>query len=144
MSRMLPESTIQAFRTAHNVVVGVMGVDVLLFRAKNSTAIEPLDAYQMTTDRTFECEPTQAFFEWKPEQYRLRKLGLYTEGELPIICHLKQELYVPIGSYIKVGIENIPINTFDTEEFEIISSAVPNVHERMVFQIYKVAPRRRK
>ena len=144
MSRMIPEGTVQALRKAHNVIVGVMGIEVLLYMAKNSTALEPLDAYVTTDDRTFTQVITNVFFEWKPDQYRLRKLGLYTEGELPILCHIEQLYDVPIGSYMKVAIENIPENTFDTEEFEVISSAVPNIHDRMIFSIYKVAPRRKR
>jgi hypothetical protein len=141
---MLPEATIQAYRKAHNVIVGIMGIEVKLYRAKNSTALEPLDAYVTTDDRTFTPVVTHVFFEWKPDQYRLRKLGLYTENELPILCHIEQQYDVPIGSYMKVPIENIPANQFDTEEFEVISSAVPNIHDRMIFSIYKVAPRRKR
>lgn len=144
MSNILPSATIKALRKSHNVVLDVYGIDVTLFLVTNLDSIENLDAYQTVEDRTYNEVATKAFIEWKPNQYRLRKLGLYTEDELPIICHLPNSLgNIPIGSYLVVPITYLPDDAGDTDQFEIVNQAMPNLHDQEPFLTYRITPKRK-
>ena len=141
---MLPIETIRAIRTSHNVVLDMYGIPVTLFWVTNLDTIESMDAYQTTTDHVYSEIETSVHIEWKKDMYRLRKLGLYTEGELPIIAHFPNSLgNIPIGSYIKIAFKYLPDDTIDTDEFEIISQSLAHINDAEPFLIYAIAPKRK-
>lgn len=146
MSKILPYETIAAYRNAHNVVLGVYGIDVTLYLANNLTDVENLDAYQTQDDITYTSISTQVFIDWKPSQNKLRKLGLYNEGDLPILCHIPNSIDVPIKSYLKIPVQFLPQNSSGDQtvvnEFEIVNRAIPHIHNIEIFQTYSIVPKR--
>lgn len=146
MSLMLPQSTIDVLRKFVDISVNIYGIDVTLYVPNNWESVEVLDAYQTTTDLTYTTyNEVKAFINWSPNAYRLRNLGLFTEGELPILVHFPQ-LPVDIirGSYIKVPMQSIPNSTWTNDEFEVVDLATGPMHDSQVVNQFKLVPRRTK
>lgn len=144
MSDILPAEVIQAFKTSHNLAVGITGIDVTIFVPTNSTALESLDAFRTQEDRTYIEIPTRAFILWNPSQAELRKYNIFTEDNIPILCHLVTDLNfkIEVDSYLVVPIEYVP-NSLTTNQFDIINNAVPNLHDKLIFKTFTLAPRRK-
>ena len=143
MSNILPARTIAALRNQQNVTLDIYGIDVTLFMSNNNTAVEDYDAYGNASDLTFTELSTKVFIEWKPSIYKLRKLGLFTGDDLPIICHIPNDIgTIPIGSYITVPITYLPSDVIDTDKFEIVNAAIPNLHDSEIYQSYRIIPKR--
>ena len=145
MSRILPQSSIDAFRVATNVVLDSYGISCTLYIPNNETSLEPLDAYKVAEDRTYTCYTNvMVYINFKPDQYRLRKLGLYTEGELPITAYFQNNNWdVIVGSYIKVPLQYVPNDTWNTDEFEVVNLITGPMHDSMIRSEFKLAPKRK-
>ena len=150
MSKIIPQELVTALRNNHDVTMDVMGVDVQLFIPTNLNSLEDLDIYNEPTDTDFDEYAVQAFIEWSPGTQRLRKLSLFTEKDIPIICWLPNRIKVDdvwthlpttIKSYIRVPTQFIP-DTIDVDEFEVIDSLARNFHDSIVNRPWKLAPRR--
>jgi hypothetical protein len=99
-----------------------------------------------TVDLIYTTVVTSVFVNWKPDTYSLRKLGLYTEGNLPITAEFSYEKVIPIGSYFVFTV-NYPAGgetqSSDTDEFEIVNMSTNGFRETVVFPTYAIAPRRK-
>ena len=153
MSKIIPQRLIDALRNNHDVLMDVTGVEIQLFVPTNLDALEDADIYTDPTDFDFDEFTVTAFIEWSPGTQRLRKLSLYTEKEVPVICWLPNRIQnedgtwtilpTSIKSYIRVPTEFIPQdNLVDTDEFEIVDSLARNFHDAIVNRPWKIAPRR--
>ena len=141
MGKLIPQATVDALRSFNDISVDTFGIDCQLFVKNNSTRLESEDVYAKVTDTNYDVSKTQAFIAWNPDHKMLRKLGLFTEGELPIICWFKNDPKVVLGSYIKVDMQYVPRN-YDRDEFEIVDILVRGMYDAIVLNAYKLAPRR--
>jgi len=141
MGRLIPQESIEAFRQFNNLSVENFGIDCQLFVVNDTTRMEPNDVYSKVTDATYCASQTQVFIDWRPDHKMLRKFGLFTEGELPIICWFKNNPDVVLGSYIKIDMQYVPKN-FDRDEFEIVDVLIRGIYDAIVLNAYKLAPRR--
>jgi len=142
MSRMIPRETIDVLRSFNDISVGLYGIDCELRVPINLDAVEQKDVYSVPHDVAYKVHSTQVFIEWSPDMKRLRKLGVFTEGHLPIIAWFSNELPVSIQSYIKVPIEYIPKHFVDIDEFEIVDVLVRGSHDAIILKSFEIAPRR--
>jgi hypothetical protein len=74
---------------------------------------------------------------------KLRKLGLFTEKEAPILAWFKNCPQITLGSYIVVNERYIP-NNYDTDRFEVVDVILKNTYSGEVYKTFKMAPRRQK
>ena len=145
MSGLLPNQTITAFRGFSDLAVDLYGIECTLYVPTNLTALEPNDAYTNTADITYRKYDSQkVWIKWASKDlHRLRKLGVFSENETPIIAYFKNFPEVTIQSYIKVSIEYIP-GTFNTDEFEIVDLLMKGTYGSEILKPVKLAPRRAK
>ncbi len=94
--------------------------------------------------------------EWSPNINQLRKLGLYTEGKIPILVRFGNtavaltgsqagqsvDVDILIHSYFRVLPEFIPSNYLGIEEFEIVNPATGGIHDAILVKMYSAVPRR--
>ena len=139
---MLPIQIANALRNSNNVALQTYGIQVTLWLSTNDTAVENLDDYQTPADYTYNAIPTRCWIEWSPNIYRLRKLGLFNEKDLPGLVHFDNRIEITRYSYIEVPITFLPINQKDTQQYEIIDQAIPNLADIDIKRVYKIAPRR--
>lgn len=141
MSRMVPQETINVLRDFNDVSVELYGIDVKLFVPNNPTANESKDAYVVPSDVSYESKDAKVFIEWSPEAKRLRKLGVYMEGDTPIIAWFKNIPDVKVGTYIQVPIQYVP-GVIDTDEFDVVDIKLKGMYDAEVLKAFKLAPRR--
>lgn len=151
MSRILPQSTVDALRKYTDVAVDVYGIDCSLWLPTNAATVEAYDDYAKPADYTNATYTTRVFIDWSPNKFKLRALGVFNENELPIIGYFSHTIKdvagnpVPIdiliGSYIKIDTQYVP-DTIDTEYFDVVDVVVPGMHEKLVTKAFKLAPRR--
>lgn len=149
---MIPRETIDVMRNFVDVSLDNYGFDVDLYVPTNKDDLEDLDVYAEPTDFEYEHYTAKLFVEWHPSVYRLKKLGIFVEGELPIIVYLPNqctndsdvEVDVDIlkGSYIKISLEYIPSDFDKFTEFELVELVVRHMHDAILVQSYKAVPRR--
>lgn len=161
MSKMIPQESIDALRTFNDVSVENFGIDCDLYIPKTTelNQIETYDIYGETGDvsdvdasYTYNHYSTKIWIEWSPNARRLRKFGIFTEDEIPILARFKESVTndegdavnVDIGlkSYVKVAFQFVPGNYSDTDEFEIVDILLGAMHDAMVSKIYRLTPRR--
>lgn len=152
MSKMIPRETIDVMRNFVDISLDNYGFDVDLFIPTNVDALEPLDIYAEPPDYEFDHYTAKIFIEWSPSVYRLKNLGIYVEGELPIIVYLPNqcvndldvEVDVDIlkSSYVKVSLEYIPSDFNKFTEFELVNVIVKNMHDAAIVKAWKAVPRR--
>lgn len=152
MSRMIPRETIDALRKQADVTLDNYGIDCDLYIPSNLDATEDLDIYAKPTDYKYTHYATKVFIEWSPNQYRLRRYGIYAEDETPIIARFGRtatdddgvtvNVDISVHSYIRIEMEYVPNNYSDTDEFEIVSVALGNAHDAVIAKVFKLAPRR--
>jgi hypothetical protein len=147
MSCLIPAALVKSLRQQQSVSLDAMGVDCTLYTANNNTAIQSLDAYATnTTDLTFTSVITKVFINWKPDIYKLRKLGLFTEGSAPIVAEFKYDKIIPIGSYFSFTVSypnGTATDSTDSDDFEIVNSYVGGMLDAVIFPTYLIAPRRK-
>jgi len=145
MSKILPEAVLSVFRSFNDLTIDLVGVSCTVYIPTNLTALETEDMYVAPTDITYrEHINQQLWIEWAPKDlYRLRKIGVFKEDELPIIGWFKLVPEVTIGSYIKVESKYIP-STFDTDEFQVADVIMKNFYDSEIYRCFKLSPRRAK
>lgn len=145
---LLPQETIDVYRDTIDRVIEIYGFDVELYVPQSSSVEqrEGLDIYMEKPDDGKEhfMSPikTQCFIEWKPEMKRLRRLGIFTEDELPIISWFKNIPELTRNSYIRIPI-NYQKGEWGTDEFELIDCLLRNTYNAIVVQAWSLAPRRK-
>lgn len=158
MSNAIPRQVIDSMRNSVDVVLNYQGIDCSLFipTSTSSNEAEMLDAYSLPSDKTFIEYTTKVFIVWKPNIRRLKKLGLFEEGSLPLIGKFGRkatpvtgsnagiEIDVDIiqGSWFRTSIEYVYGNTSDVTDFEIVDIVPPQVHDAVIWKEYIVAPMR--
>jgi len=141
MTRLVPKATVDAMRSFNDLSVNNYGMDCQLFIKNNTTQNETNDVYNTPSDDNFFVTKTKVYIEWTPNMNRLRKLGLYAEGEVPIICWFKNEPDIVMGSYIKLDTQYVP-EQYDRDEFEITDVMVRGIYDAIILKAYKLVPRR--
>ena len=139
----IPDKTIDVIRTFNDLAIDIYGIDCVLYIPTNLDAIEGKDMYKVNSDIVYkEYTDQKVWVNWAIKDFnKLRKLGIYNEGDLPIAGHFKVTPEVIIQSYIKVPIRYIP-DQYNTDEFEIVNSIMVNIYNAEIFRRYKLAPRR--
>jgi len=160
MSKMIPRRSIDTFRVQMDVTVDLYGIPCTLYIPSTVSAnvAERLDPYSTPDDYTQDDYTAQVFIEWKPGAKRLRKLGLHTEDEKPILSwfgrkatHLsgpfvgtKVDVDITLHSWISIQPEFVPGEYLGEEEFELVDVVVPEnmIHDAVIGKGFKLAPRR--
>lgn len=145
MSGILPQRLIDTVKTFNDFGVEVFGIDCTLYVPTNLTPLEPNDIYTKPDDMVFtRIDDVKVWIEWfVKDLHRLRKLGIFSENEAPIVARFKNVPEVIINSYIKIQSQYIP-GTFDTDEFEVVDVLMKNMYDNEIYRYFKLAPRRRK
>ena len=145
MSKLLPQQVIDVVKTFNDLAIGLVGIDCTLYIPTNLTAIESKDMYETTVDITYKTwYNQQVWIEWSGKNVqRLRKLGVFVEGETPILVRFKNIPEVTLRSYIKLPVQYIP-ETYNTDEFEITDVVISNTYDNEIYRWYKLAPKRDK
>ena len=143
MSRMIPQETIDVMRGFNDVSVDLYGIDCELRIPVNLNQLESKDAYAAPSELSFKAYKNQkVFIEWKAAENVLRKLGVFTEGQAPIIAWFKNAPMVTLHSYIIVPLQYIPKELSDVDEFEIVDRVQRGMHDALLINAFKLAPRR--
>lgn len=157
-TRMLPRETIDVLRDYVDIALDAVGMDCTLYIPTNAsyTTAEKLDIYATPDDYTWISYSAKVFIEWSPSLYRLKKLGLFTEDVLPILCWFGNKATVLEGSevgeevavdvclksYFEIEPEFIPSNYEGIEQFELVNVASKGMQDCLIRKIYSAVPRR--
>ena len=149
MSGLIPDRVINTVKTFNDLGVSLYGIECTLFVPTNLTELEPEDIYTSPDDITYKqygCDDVKIWIEWFVSNvHRLRKLGIFAEGETPIIARFENYPEVIVGSYVKIKTEYIPdCYNLDTDGFEVVDVLMKNTYNQEVYRYYKMAPRRKK
>ena len=115
-----------------------------------------MDIFEKPSDLTYLSYSGKCFIVWNPSKYRLRKLGIYTDDEFPMVIWLPNKATALEGSevgtevdvdivqrsYIKVEPEFIPDNTTDVTKYELVDLRIKGTHDKVILKAFKGAPRR--
>jgi len=160
MSLMIPAATIAVLRKQNNVSVDLWGIACDLYIISNSDEYSDDGSFEIETDDIYgndgEYEythyTTKVWIDWSPNMYRLRALGLYSEGELPILARFSTQAIDDAGdtvdvdilekSYIKIDMNYVPASAGNYDEFEINAIMTGYKHDATVAKQFKLAPRR--
>jgi len=142
----IPYETIDVIKKFNDLAVDIYGIDCTLYIPNNLTALEPNDAYTDPATITYRTYSDQkVWVEWFAKDIvRLRKLGIFAEGELPIIAYFKNYPEVTIKSYIKVPMRYIPGTFNDNDCFEVVDEIMIGTYNTETIRKFKLAPQRRK
>lgn len=161
MSQMIPQATADVLRLFNDISVDIYGIECTVYIPTNLDTTDRnsiySDVYERPQDRVFDEYPSKVFIEMSPSIHRLRKLGIYSQDEAPMIAYFSNILttapnsdnpdgisdYVPIivHSWFSIPVQFIP-DGMDTNEFEIVDVLIRGVHDKVVLKAYKIAPRR--
>jgi hypothetical protein len=143
---LLPLRTINTIRDNINTCIDVAGFECDLFILNNVRAQEQ-DIYGESPAAKYNGPiATKVWVEWKPDQRRLRKLGIFVEGQTPLIAWIKNNKEFPeitANSYFNVPINYAP-NDVKCENFELVDRLVRNMYNAIVVECWKIAPLRSK
>lgn len=148
MSRMIPEDTVRALACAHDHIVDLYGIECTLYIPTNSDAVDQLNVYNEPSDYSFkEYTDQRVYIIWSPDTRGLRKLGIFTEADIPLLAFFKNDPRVVVGSYFRVSITYLPDtgeneDQVDTDEFEVVDMLLRHMHDNEITRAYKCAPRR--
>lgn len=158
MSIILPRETIDALRNLVDIALGSVGIDCTIYIPTTASldAGEGNDIFEQPSDLTFVTYSGNCFVVWNPSKYRLRKLGIYSEDDLPMIIwmpnkatalegvHAGTEVDVDIvqRSYVRIAPEFIPGNVEDVTEYELVDLRIRGTHDSVLTKAFKGVPRR--
>jgi len=150
MSKMIPKSVVDVLRGFVDISIGVYGISCTLKVVKYPDEIDYNDVDANPEDFVYTEYTTQVWVSWSPNKYKLRKLGIFVEGDIPMICWFAnkievegkdQDVDIVVGSYFIIEPEYVP-DSVDAEEFEIVDVIIPEMHDAVITKAYKIAPRR--
>lgn len=155
---MIPRASIDVLRDFVDVSLSAYGIDCTLYIPTDTSygEAEKLDVFATPGDYDFLSYSTKVFIEWTPNIWRLKKLGLFTEGQVPILAYFPNKVTALEGSevgtevevdivkcsYIRILPEYIPDDQKGVEEFEIVNVGSPNMHDAIITKMYSLVPRR--
>jgi len=149
--KLLPIDVVNTIRQHMDTVVDIYGFPCELYIPKQGhiEQREQLDVYNERPDLGDagfeEVILTKVFIEWAPDIKKLRRLGIFTEGDLPIVGWFKYseaDYNLQRNSYIKININYIP-DQWKTDEFELIDCLIRNMYNAVAIQAWRLAPRRK-
>ena len=157
-TRLLPRETVDVLRDYVDISLSAVGMDCTLYiptEASYSEA-EKLDVYAVPGDYEHLSYSAKVFIEWNPSLYRLKKLGLFTENSLPILCWFGNKavalegseageevaIDVCLKSYFEMEPEFIPGSYVGIEQFELVNVASKGMQDCLIRKIYSAVPRR--
>jgi hypothetical protein len=153
VSRLIPQRVIDGLRQIIDVSTDLAGIDCTLYIPTNYNEVQKEDAYAHTALYEYAKYTCRVIVTWKPSTYRLKKLGVFVEDELPILVTLPQKATNKAGalvnvdiiqhSYIAVSLEHVPDNKTMGNEFELVDQAIRGMHDAEITRIWKAVPRRR-
>lgn len=153
VSNILPQSVVDAIRTQNDVAVDIVGIDCTLHIPNNKDTVDNNTIYTIPADFTYTVYRTKVFILWGPNKHQLRKLGIMTEEDVPILAAFSNriedaagfaaDIQIPRNSWFSISIQFVP-REMDTEEFEVVDLVVPSMHDASTVHFYKIAPRRAK
>lgn len=157
MSKLIPRRTIDAIRKMVEVGLDVIGIACTLYipTEQSYSTAERLDVYSKPTDYVFTSYSTNVGIKWSPSVYELKKLGLFVEGQTPIMVQFGFHAValegsqigqtVPINvirnSYFRIEPEFVFGNYVGISEFQIVNVAT-NLHDASLKRVFSAAPRR--
>lgn len=155
---MLPRESIDQLRNYVDISLSGYGVDCTLYIPTNTSYsdAEKLDVFATPSDYSFLSYTAKVFINWTPNIWKLKKLGLFTEGQVPILAYLPNKVIALEGSeagdevsvditphsYVRILPEYIPDDQKGVEEFEIVNIGTPNIQDAIIYKIYSLVPRR--
>ena len=158
MSRMIPQEVVNVMRNYVDVTLNNFGISCHLFvpTLASYTEFEEKDAYATPEDLEYIHYQCVVFIEWGASVYRLKKLGLYTEGMLPIVARFGNRATAVSGSeagevvdvdicknsYFTIEPEYIPNNYVGAESFELVDEAIRGMHDAVIVKAFSIVPRR--
>ena len=142
MSKMIPQATVDTLRLFTDTSVDLYGIDCKMYVPLNLTAADQNDIYKTVSEINYSMVETLVWIEWAPDVYRLRKLGIYVEDQTPQIAWFKNSLNVVLHSYFSIPLQYIPKTLVGVEEFEVVDSVVKGLHDAIILNCFKIAPRR--
>lgn len=152
MSKMIPQRSIDVFREFVDISLDIYGISCDLYIPNNLDTTETYDIYQKPADYEYDHYTSKVFIEWSPNIYRLKAMGLFVEGELPIICYFgnkatndsEDEVDVDIlrHSYFSIEPQYIPDLYTGFDEFELIDVMIKGMHDAVLVKSWKAVPRR--
>jgi len=159
MSRMIPPELVNALRVQVNVSMDNYGQECTLYIPTNASHLdwEKKDIFAKPADLQYISYDSKVFIEWHPTAYKLKKLGLYVEDNLPIICwfgttavaregsNIGQVVSVSITkqSYFSISISSVPEDIVKTSQFEILRPSPKNQFQDFeIYNCYAIAPMR--
>lgn len=158
MSKLIPRETIDVLRKHVNIALDSVGIPCTLYIPTTAalTAVEGFDIFEKPSDLSYLSYTSDCFIVWNPSMYRLKKLGIFVEGELPILVWLPlkatalegsqagQEVDVDVvqRSYIRINPEFVPGNVTDPQEFDVVDVVIKGTHDAVVLKGAKCVPRR--
>jgi len=144
MSKMIPQATVDVLRNNNDISVDIYGIACTLYIPTNMNSVEQLDAYENPNSYSYTEYTNQlVVLVWSPNSKQLRKLGIFTEDDIPLLCWFKNDPEVIVRSYIKVPLQYIP-DSMDTDEFVIEDVIIRGMHDKVALKCYKAVPRRTK
>jgi len=157
-SRMIPRESIDVLRGYVDIALDAIGIDCTLYIPTNTSfaVAEKKDIYAVPADYEYISYTAKIFIDWTPNIWKLKKLGLFLEDTLPILCWLGNKatalegsevgtevtIDVCIRSYFRIEPEFIPEKYMGVEEFEIVNVASKKMQDALIRQIFSAVPRR--
>jgi len=157
-TRMLPRASIDVLRDYVDIALSAIGIDCTLYIPTNTSysEAEKLDVFATPSDYAHLSYSAKVFINWSPNVRLLKKLGLFTEDQLPILARLGNKAVALEGpnqgsivvintvlrSYIRMEPEFIPENYEGVEEFTVVDVATQGFQDAIIRRIYSLVPRR--
>lgn len=157
MSKLIPGRTVDAVRAAVDVGLSITGIECILYVPTEGTSLEAekKDVYSVPQDFTYVSYSTNVGIKWSPSVYELKKLGLFVEGQTPIMVQFGFNAVALEGSqagqsvpvnvtrycYFRIEPEFSSGNYVGISEFQIVNAAV-NLHDASLRRVFSAAPRR--
>lgn len=158
MSLIVPRETIDALRDFVDTTLDAAGVDCTLYIPTSASykAAEAKDVFATPSDYSYTKYTAKTFIVWNPNTIHLKRLGLFVEDELPVLCWFGKKAIVAEGadagsevevdivlhSYFEVEPEFIPSNYTGIEQFEIVNVAAGKLHDAIIRKRFLAIPRR--
>lgn len=157
---MIPRSTIDVLRDYVDIIMGAVGIDCTLYIPTSTSfnAAEKLEVFATPSDYSYSSYTAKVFITWSPSTYKLKKLGLFVEDQLPILVWFGNKatalsvsgvtagtvvsIDTCLKSYFKIVPEFIPENYEGVEAFELVNVASKGFQDSIIRKIYSAVPRR--
>jgi hypothetical protein len=155
---MIPREVVDQLRNYNDIAIGAFGIACTVYVPTSATydSAEKLDVFSTPSDYSYNAYTAKVFIHWTPSIWKLKKLGLFVEGQTPILAYFPNKVAYADGSnegdlvevdivqrsYIRIAPEFIPDDTEGVEEYEIVNVGTKNMQDAICVQIYSLVPRR--